>query len=103
MQYLYMDTNEKYFEQTSPETRGFQVTLNENFGLKPQALPGDTCSPACRARRRERDLTGSLAIRPLPLPYYSKTPAEPPRPRIWGSRRCCPRFQKPKASAGRRI
>jgi hypothetical protein len=33
-----------------------------------------------RARGRERDLTGSLAIRPMPLPC-SWTPAEPARPR----------------------
>src|SRR5208337_825182 len=46
--------------------------------------------PACRARGRERDLTGSLAIRPMPLPC-SRTPAEPKRPRLWRSRRCCPR------------
>ena len=32
--------------------------------------------PACCARGRERDLTGFLAIRPMPLPC-SKTPAEP--------------------------
>jgi hypothetical protein len=39
---------------------------------------------------RERDLSGSQTIRPVPLPR-SKTPAEPTIPRQWRSRRCCPR------------
>ena len=52
--------------------------------------PASLC-PACCARGRERDLTGSLAIHPMPLPC-SKTPAEPPEPRPWRSRRCCPRI-----------
>ena len=38
-------------------------------------------SPACCAHGRERDLTGFLAIHPMPLPC-SKTPAEPTRPRL---------------------
>ena len=46
--------------------------------------------PAHCVRGRERDLTGSLAIHPMPLPC-SKTPAEPPEPRPWRFRRCCPR------------
>ena len=46
--------------------------------------------PACCARGRERDLTGFLAIHPMPLPC-SKTPAEPAGPRLWRSCRCCPR------------
>jgi len=37
--------------------------------------------PAYFAYGRERDLTGFLAIRPMPLPC-SKTPAEPPEPRL---------------------
>jgi len=37
--------------------------------------------PACCAHGRERDLTGFLAIHPMPLPC-SKTPAEPTRPRL---------------------
>lgn len=46
--------------------------------------------PAYFACGRKRDLTGSLAIHPMPLPC-SKTPAEPPEPRPWRFRRCCPR------------
>ena len=46
--------------------------------------------PACCTRGRVRDLTGFLAIHPMPLPC-SKTPAEPTRPRLWRSCRCCPR------------
>jgi hypothetical protein len=57
-------------------------------------------NPACCARGRERDLSGFLAIRPVPLPC-SKTPAELARPRRWRScRRRLPRQPKPKASAG---
>ena len=37
---------------------------------------------------RERDLSGSQAIHPVPLPR-SKTPAEPTVPRHWRFRRCC--------------
>jgi hypothetical protein len=37
--------------------------------------------PACCTRGRARDLAGSLATRPKPLPC-SKTPAEPTRPRL---------------------
>jgi len=37
--------------------------------------------PACCARGRERDLTGFLAIHPMPLPC-SETPAEPAGPRL---------------------
>jgi hypothetical protein len=36
--------------------------------------------PAGCARGHERDITGSLAIRPMPLPC-SKTPADPAGPR----------------------
>ena len=46
--------------------------------------------PACCMRGRVRDLTGSLAIHPMPLPC-SRTPAEPTGPRLWRSCRCCPR------------
>jgi hypothetical protein len=48
--------------------------------------------PKCRLLScgREQDLSGSQAIRPVPLPR-SKTPAEPTIPRHWRSRRCCPR------------
>jgi hypothetical protein len=46
--------------------------------------------PAISHVDAKRDLTGSLAIHPMPLPC-SKTPAEPPEPRLWRSRRCCPR------------
>jgi len=53
--------------------------------------PASLC-PAWRTRGRERDLSGFLAIHPMPLPC-SKTPAEPTRPRPWRSRRCCPRPQ----------
>jgi hypothetical protein len=56
--------------------------------------PG-TCSAGCPSAGslscgHERDLSGSQAIRPVPLPR-SKTPAEPTIPRHWRSRRCCPR------------
>ena len=37
--------------------------------------------PACCTRGRVRDITGSLAIHPMPLPC-SGTPAEPTRPRL---------------------
>ena len=37
--------------------------------------------PACCTRGRVRDLTGFLAIHPMPLPF-SKTPAEPAKPRL---------------------
>jgi hypothetical protein len=56
--------------------------------------PGpDTCSAGCPSagslsRGHERDLSGSQAIRPVPLPR-SKTPAEPTIPRHWRFRRCC--------------
>ena len=49
-------------------------------------------SPAWRTRGREWDLSGFLALHPMPLPC-SKTPAESARPRPWRSRRCCPRTQ----------
>ena len=46
--------------------------------------------PACRTRGRVRDLTGFLALRPMPLPC-SKTPAEPTKPRLSRSCRHRPR------------
>ena len=46
--------------------------------------------PACSRVDVSRILSGSQAIRPVPLPR-SKTPAEPTIPRHWRSRRCCPR------------
>ena len=49
--------------------------------------------PACCTRGRVRGLTGSLAIHPVPLPC-SRTPAEPTKPRLWRSCRCCPRAPK---------
>ena len=58
--------------------------------------------PACRARGRERDLTGSLAIRPMPLPC-SRTPVEPKRPRLWRSPRCCPRVPQTEGLSRRKI
>jgi hypothetical protein len=59
-------------------------------------------SPACRARGRERDLTGSLAIHPMPLPC-SRTPAEPTRPRLCRSRRCRPRVPQTEGLGGSKI
>jgi hypothetical protein len=53
-------------------------------------LVGRRPCPAGCTRGHVRDLTGSLAIRPMPLPG-SRTPAEPTRPRPWRSCRCCPR------------
>ena len=50
-----------------------------------------TPSVGLLSRGRERDLSGSQAIHPVPLPR-SKTPAEPTIPRHWRFRRCCPRF-----------
>src|SRR6201987_5141192 len=50
-----------------------------------------TPSVSLLSRGRERDLSGSQAIHPVPLPR-SKTPAEPTIPRHWRFRRCCPRF-----------
>jgi hypothetical protein len=55
--------------------------------------------PACRTRGRVRDLTGFLAIRPMPLPC-SKTPAEPARSRLGDLADAAPGQPKPKASAG---
>lgn len=51
---------------------------------------------------RKRDLTGSLAIRPIPLPC-SKTPAEPPGPRLGGPGDAAPGLPTPKASARHNI
>lgn len=50
------------------------------------------CSPwsGAPARGRAWDLTGSLTIHPVLLPR-SRTPAGPTRPRLYRSRRCCPR------------
>ena len=50
-----------------------------------------TPSVGLLSRGRERDLSGSQAIHPVPLPR-SKTPAEPTIPRHWRFRRCCPRL-----------
>lgn len=44
------------------------------------------------ARGHVRDLSGSLAIYPAPLPC-SETPVEPTRPRHYRPCRCCPRSQ----------
>jgi hypothetical protein len=55
-------------------------------------------SPACCARGRERDLSGSLAIHPMPLPC-SKTPAELAGPRRSGPDSAAPGPNTPKASA----
>jgi len=41
----------------------------------------------------------SLAIRPMPLPC-SRTPVEPKRPRLWRSRRCCPRVPQTEGLGG---
>jgi hypothetical protein len=43
------------------------------------------------SRGRERDLPGFQAVHPVPLPR-SRTPAESTIPRLFRSRRCCPRF-----------
>ena len=61
-------------------------------GGEPGTGPGK-CSAGCPSAGllscgRERDLSGSQAIRPVPLPR-SKTPAEPTIPRHWRFRRCC--------------
>ena len=50
-------------------------------------------------RGRERDLSGSLAVHPMPLPW-SKTPAEPAGPRPWRSCRCCPRSTQTEGLSG---
>jgi hypothetical protein len=55
-------------------------------------------SPACCARGRERDLSGFLAIRPVPLPW-SKTPAELADPHRCGPASAAPGPNTPKASA----
>ena len=74
--------------------------LPKTVRLHQQPL-GLTQNPARRARGRERDLTGSLAIRPMPLPC-SGTPVEPRKPRLCGLRDAAPGFHKPKASTGRK-
>jgi hypothetical protein len=61
---------------------------------RPDPSPGN-CSAGCPlagvlSRERERDLPGSPAIRPMPLPR-STTPAGPTPPLPWRWRRCCPR------------
>ena len=55
--------------------------------------------PACCTRGRARDLAGSLATHPKPLPC-SKTPAEPTRPRLSRSCRCCPRDPETEGLSG---
>jgi hypothetical protein len=55
--------------------------------------------PACCTRGRVRDLTGFLAIRPMPLPC-SKTPAEPTRPRLSRSCRHRPRPTQAEGPSG---
>jgi len=50
---------------------------------------GDTISGKS-SRGRERDLIGSQAIHPVPLPRF-QTPAGSTTPRPWRCRRCCPR------------
>ena len=55
--------------------------------------------PACCTRGRARDLTGSLATHPKPLPC-STTPAEPTRPRLWRSCRGHPRLPNTEGLSG---
>jgi hypothetical protein len=55
--------------------------------------------PACRTRGRVRDLTGSLAIHPMPLPC-SKTPVEPARSRLSDLVDAALGPPRPKASTG---
>ncbi len=55
--------------------------------------------PACCTRGRERDLSGFLAIHPMPLPC-SKTPAEPARPRLWRPCRRRPRSPQTEGLSG---
>src|ERR1700733_9416428 len=43
-------------------------------------------------RGRVRDISGFLAIHPIPLPC-SQTPVEPTRPRLYRPHQCCPRSQ----------
>src|SRR6516162_7105776 len=56
-------------------------------------------SPAYCTRGRVRDLTGSLAIHPMPLPC-SKTPAEPTRSRLSDLVDAALGQPRPKASTG---
>jgi hypothetical protein len=53
--------------------------------------------PACLARGRKRDLSGSLAIHPIPLPC-PKTPAEPSEPRLGGPVGAVPGTATPETS-----
>ena len=55
--------------------------------------------PACCTRGRVRDLTGFLAIHPMPLPC-SKTPAEPARSRLGDLADAALGLPRPKASTG---
>ena len=64
----------------------------------------NTCSagvpcPACHTHGRVRDLTGFLAIHPMPLPC-SKTPAEPARSRLGDLADAALGPPRPKASTG---
>lgn len=58
--------------------------------------------PAFIVCGRKRDLTGSLAIHPMPLPC-SKTPAEPTGPCLDGPDDAAPGLPTPKASARHNI
>jgi hypothetical protein len=64
-----------------------------HFGQPADPISGD------HHRGHERDLSGSQAIHPVPLPR-SKTPAGPTGPRHWRSHRCCPRTQYDEGSSG---
>ena len=54
--------------------------------------------PACCTRGHARDLSGFLALRPIPLPG-SKTPAGSAGPRLLRSCRCCPRDHQAEGSS----
>src|SRR5271169_1493990 len=75
------------------------LTSPEEFRQARNTWSAGVPIPGMHTRGRVRDLTGSLAIHPMPLPC-SKTPAEPARSRLGDLVGAAPGQPKPKASAG---
>ena len=75
------------------------LTSPEEFRQARNTWSAGVPIPGMHTRGRVRDLTGSLAIHPMPLPC-SKTPAEPARSRLGDLVGAAPGQPKPKASTG---